>query len=608
MTSHLYVLSIGPVQDFIAAARRTRDLWFGSYLLSEISRAAAGAIADAGGLLIFPALAKEAREPQAPVPDKELEAFNVANIILAELPEGAENPQTVSEAAQAAAGEKWLEYAGGAKQKAARLVRNDIWNEQINDVIEFNAAWVPLEGGYITSRKRLMRLLAGRKSIRNFEPARGEHGVPKSSLDGARETVLIKDRKPYGYLALQLRLSEAEQLCAVGLTKRLAGGRPITFPSVTRVALDPWIRRIRKEGGDADRYLTQIGELCEGENSYASGTGKNLYQDFPYDGQVCYLPRLTELKKELKKVQKDDQSANSSCKRDLENLKQIEDSLRSLQKIVGEPNPYLAVLVADGDHMGRAISQIESADGHRAFSAKLSKFAITARTIVESPDSRGVIVYSGGDDVLAFLPVDTCLATARKLHEAFGAYGNGLTLSVGIAIGHKNDPLEDLLSYGRAAEKAAKSSDTAIAEPHAPIPGTERNGLALHLHTRSGGNPVKIREQWKPEGQNGMDERLATWVSLHINDALPDKAAYDLLMMAEEYQGWTSPVPIDLLEKDVLRLFKRKRAGHGTREVAEEDVGKLMEGIDSTEDLLRRAKELVIARRIAVAAKGGDEL
>ena len=42
--SHLLAISVGPVQEFIAAARRTRDLWFGSYLLSEISRAVAKAV------------------------------------------------------------------------------------------------------------------------------------------------------------------------------------------------------------------------------------------------------------------------------------------------------------------------------------------------------------------------------------------------------------------------------------------------------------------------------------------------------------------------------------------------------------------------------------
>ncbi len=54
MTAHLLVIALGPVQDFISAARRTRDLWFGSYLLSEISKAAARAVRKAGGELIFP--------------------------------------------------------------------------------------------------------------------------------------------------------------------------------------------------------------------------------------------------------------------------------------------------------------------------------------------------------------------------------------------------------------------------------------------------------------------------------------------------------------------------------------------------------------------------
>ena len=38
---YLFLASIGPVQSFIASARRTRDLWFGSMLLSELAKAAA---------------------------------------------------------------------------------------------------------------------------------------------------------------------------------------------------------------------------------------------------------------------------------------------------------------------------------------------------------------------------------------------------------------------------------------------------------------------------------------------------------------------------------------------------------------------------------------
>ena len=41
-------ISIGPVQGFIAAARRTRDLWYGSWLLSEVSKAVARSLHEQG--------------------------------------------------------------------------------------------------------------------------------------------------------------------------------------------------------------------------------------------------------------------------------------------------------------------------------------------------------------------------------------------------------------------------------------------------------------------------------------------------------------------------------------------------------------------------------
>ncbi len=56
---YLFLVTIGPVQDFIAASRKTRDLWFGSMLLGKVSRAAAVALENhidkaRGDALIFP--------------------------------------------------------------------------------------------------------------------------------------------------------------------------------------------------------------------------------------------------------------------------------------------------------------------------------------------------------------------------------------------------------------------------------------------------------------------------------------------------------------------------------------------------------------------------
>ena len=41
MTEYVVILSVGPVQSMIAAARKSRDLWSGSALLSELAKACA---------------------------------------------------------------------------------------------------------------------------------------------------------------------------------------------------------------------------------------------------------------------------------------------------------------------------------------------------------------------------------------------------------------------------------------------------------------------------------------------------------------------------------------------------------------------------------------
>jgi CRISPR-associated protein Cmr2 len=134
MTGHLLALTIGPVQDFIAAARRTRDLWFGSYLLSEISKAAAKAVRAEGGNLIFP----------PPASDADLEpgsALNVANVILAEL--HGHDPGKVAARAKEAAKACWRGFEDQVFNQYQGVIRADIWNGQAGDVIEFYAAWHP---------------------------------------------------------------------------------------------------------------------------------------------------------------------------------------------------------------------------------------------------------------------------------------------------------------------------------------------------------------------------------------------------------------------------------------------------------------------------------
>ena len=94
-----------------------------------------------------------------------------------------------------------------------------------------------------------------------------------------------------------------------------------------------------------------------------------------------------------------------------------------------------------------------------------------------------MLVYAGGDDVLAFLPVDQCMEMSTggcmtRSPSSLQPFGS-VTLSVGLAIAHFMENLEDLLAYGREAEAAAKRPD--------------RNGLAVQLHKRGGTPGLRAR-------------------------------------------------------------------------------------------------------------------
>ena len=78
--SYLLQIFVGPVQDFIAATRRTRDLWFRSMMLSEIAKAAALDVKANGGNLIFHAtLVGEHRNFSQQLSGFALEARKIVN-------------------------------------------------------------------------------------------------------------------------------------------------------------------------------------------------------------------------------------------------------------------------------------------------------------------------------------------------------------------------------------------------------------------------------------------------------------------------------------------------------------------------------------------------
>lgn len=115
---------------------------------------------------------------------------------------------------------------------------------------------------------------------------------------------------------------------------------------------------------------------------------------------------------------------------------------------------YIAVIALDGDHMGGKLSGFKTQEEHRAFSKKLAAFARS----VSIPKEMGQLIYAGGDDVLAVVKAKQAISIARKWAKLFEetVKVDGITASVGIAIGSSKALLQDLVHEAHAAESRAK--------------------------------------------------------------------------------------------------------------------------------------------------------
>lgn len=407
--THLLSISIGPVQPFIAAARRTADLSAGSDLLVKIATAVAISVRDQGGELIFPA------DPATDGPNK----------ILAKV---SSDPKAIAQTAQTAAQKVLADaWASALTAEVEPHVDDALADAQVKSFLEFYAAWVPVnDDNYPEARKQVELLLAGRKALRDFEQPTSTAGIRKSPLDPARDSVIL-DTMPRAKGPLFLK--KAEHLDAVSLIKRVQGRGEGGVPSTSELSSVALRAQIGRDNPAAFDTLSAIAE----------STKKRLSV-----GDLLYPGRLKDAVEggELTMVQGD--KARTACE--------------------GKEPPdwasYYAILCADGDKMGKLLGEMTTPAKHIAFSRNLSAFAKAANGIVSSHG--GHCVYSGGDDVVALLPTHKALDCAAELAKAFHAAVRG-NLSVGVAIVHHMDPLQISLERAREAEREAKKERNSLA-------------------------------------------------------------------------------------------------------------------------------------------------
>ena len=257
---------------------------------------------------------------------------------------------------------------------------------------------------------------------------------------------------------------------------------------LTAIAEECWKKLTHVPGTRYNDYLAQVKAFLQTTWAVLKNPSGNMGADYKTIGKLMAMRRNTRqfeawheenpaaIKdflsgKESALDVADNRAPNKNSGRGAMNLIKTARSTDNDTFLATKLGDYIAVIAMDGDHMGGTLSSFREKEQHRKFSEKLADFA---RLVKIDPED-GVLIYAGGDDVLAVVKATRAIAVARELARKFKETVNehGVTASAGIAIGSCKAPLQDLIHEAHAAESRAKHV-------------YERNALAVSVLKRSG--------------------------------------------------------------------------------------------------------------------------
>ncbi|MBE0069284.1 type III-B CRISPR-associated protein Cas10/Cmr2 [Thermoanaerobacterium thermosaccharolyticum] len=581
----LFIFTIGPVQEYIAQARKTQDLYWGSYILSYLTWVAIEKVIEVYGpdSIIFPDLieqplcdfwieklfddektdVEDLKTPSIPnrffaiLPTKdiqEIRSLNLEKVVRDEFIKIGDyviNSLLICDDIQKEIFRNQLKdfldvywvalpLENGNADKAdwkvqIDMIRNYFADDEIEEIekllqfVENNGEYKPNIGNiYGLLYSFMEKMIGARKAIRNF--SQYEEEGRKCSICGERNVIVYRctndeDRNikkgreshkikilrkqnaiikksddkgiPYKYI------SQGEGLCGICLAKRaselyfksIIGDNNVewNFPSTAEIALLDIINnpddKLKSMICDYIDMVRSCGINFDYELLYEENLNEAYFEkyNFPSD-------KLPELKKLLK------------C---------IDDRINNLKL---NKKKYYAIIKFDGDDMGKWLSGVKAPDMlnmyhskiqnnlpddfkqiiknkrrlmtpdvHSSISKALKNYSIKyVRKIVEESGA-GKVIYSGGDDVLAIVNLNSLIDVMIRLRAAFSGHlnvengikpdftidtgfidykdridilmGYKVTASMGVAIAHYKEDLRNVVESVNQAEECAKMVD-----------------------------------------------------------------------------------------------------------------------------------------------------
>jgi CRISPR-associated protein Cmr2 len=623
----MLLFSLGPVQSFIAQARKTRDLWLGSYLLSLLMEASMENIAA----LIFPAT-PSVQGTIADLPNKYIALF--PDIVSA---------QAAAELSERQLKQRWLHICQDVWHRVlaqhSTAATRAIWERQTNPEHIFEIFWVIVEGDeqhYPEWLRHTQEALAARKRLRTVrwretssDEQWNEPGE-KSTISGEREALRNEDDTRQGVRAFwqeiaarfprDLSQNGEERLDAIDTVKRFAflsdaGRNTRSFPSTTSIATAPFVQKLLttdldaiviKEWLDSTQY--PLAAMERDTIPYlARLAGNDAYRQaaLQRDGDCYFLETHTpqRLKRDYGIT-----SAHEAESRAESGRIALNRLLREADAhLIPRPTPYYALFQMDGDRIGRLLGGVENRQEHSTISAALSIFSRQRAAAIVQESYPGRLIYAGGDDALALAPLyssdstgtppaaeptgQTIFSLVEHLQAEYcatikKAIGSAerkreVSTSAGIAIAHHSTSLSYVRRVVSAAEQSAKKE-------------YGRNALVVIVLRRSG-EQTKVGCHWQynvwSQGEMLTIRPLVLFnefYRLFKRGALSPHSVYALLQEAPTLVMLEQ----DVQRSEIARVLRRQRIS--TRELPAHWI----------ETLAQRLVELATAMDEGQAVKG----
>lgn len=495
MQKRIILFTIGSIQEFIMHSKKIKDLHNSSKLMIELIKLGMNIIKEQNGEIILPVTLENSSDsiPNYFIADYKLEE-SIGPLI-----------------------EKRI------KEYFVSILRNSNIGLDAQIIEEFKASlhenldiyWVEhfYEDGddYLHIYRKLYKYIEGIKRIKHIGKVQNPN--EKCTMCGIRNPIVAKTKSCVRYVKAKYQtlissykgIDDKEMLCGMCLCKRVFSSEKI--PSLARIAQLRWANKeVNKE---KYQMLANAFDRLKTNKDFAETLYEEKWKVF----------------------------CNENNKID-ENLRHDIEKLRN--QVI--PNFY-CLYRFDIDDLGMHMHKYKKCE-QLALSECINHFYTAIREKFND-SCFGKLIYAGGDDLLAIIPVENVFLLLDMIDNAFKEYvGDGITYSQSVHIVHYTMPLREVIRYSKSELDQVKSRYSTKYNDNEIV----KNGTVISIFT-AGYNSQSVFFR------NTVGDVIGYRFLMKCLGYFKHNSSYFHYTLEREFRGMTSLEKYDIRTTDILQIL-----------------------------------------------------